>query len=968
MIKKTLYKIFGTRNERLLKIYAKTVVMINQLESTISQLSDEQLQAKTAEFKQRYQSGATLPQLLPEVFAVCREASRRILNMRHFDVQLIGGMVLNDGKIAEMRTGEGKTLVATLPAYLNAIEGKGVHVVTVNDYLAKRDATDLSKLYNFLGLSVGINLPDMSPEDKKAAYAADITYGTNNEFGFDYLRDNMVFEQRDKVQRPLNFGIVDEVDSILIDEARTPLIISGPAEGSDDLYIKLNKVPLLLMPQTEEKSDTGDFWVDEKNNNVVLSEAGHEKVEQIMLDMGLLKDGDSLYNVTNISLVHHLLASLKAHYVYNKDQHYVVQNGEIVIVDEFTGRLMSGRRWSDGLHQAVEAKEGVEIQRENQTMATITFQNYFRMYKKLSGMTGTADTEAYEFQQIYSLETVVIPTNKPMIRKDSNDKIYMNLEDKYNAIISDIRTCHECAQPVLVGTTSVENSEILSKLLNQAGLKHEVLNAKQHAREADIIVQAGRPGSITVATNMAGRGTDIILGGNPKPEISQIAADKGISEEQKQVKIQQIMTKWQDLNQKVLDAGGLHIIGTERHESRRIDNQLRGRSGRQGDPGSSCFYLSLADPLLRIFGGERMRGMMQRLGMDKGESIEHKWLSRSIESAQRKVEGHNFDIRKQLLDYDDVSNEQRRVIYQQRDDILAGENLSDITLGMINGVLDHLFDMYIPYKSMPENWDIDGLEAILKNEYLIDYSIKAKLKSDQRILESDIKAEILQLATDKYKTKMVEFAAKIENDIQNFVQSIIGQDKASWNISLLDDFCTQNGIILNKSLVAYVNENPDIDREGLLTYFIKSVVEPAKAFQVTRFERGVLLQHIDYYWREHLTQLEQLRQGIHLRGYAQKDPKQEYKQEAFNLFSDMLDNVKRDAAKVLLTVRLQGINDIPNDDIELIPAPKMIHNNAPIVLQQNLVQEVDKQRPIGRNAPCPCGSGKKYKHCHGKLA
>jgi preprotein translocase subunit SecA len=806
----------------------------------------------------------------------------------------------------------------------------------------------------------------MSPDDKKAAYAADVTYGTNNEFGFDYLRDNMVFEQNDKVQRPLNFAVVDEVDSILIDEARTPLIISGPAEGSDDLYIKLNKVPPLLTPQTEEKSDTGDFWVDEKNNNVILSEAGHEKVEQIMLDMGLLKDGDSLYNVTNISMVHHLLASLKAHYVYHKDQQYVVQNGEIVIVDEFTGRLMSGRRWSDGLHQAVEAKEGVEIQRENQTMATITFQNYFRMYKKLSGMTGTADTEAYEFQQIYSLETVVIPTNQPMVRKDYNDKIYMNMEDKYHAIVDDIRECHTRSQPVLVGTTSVENSEILSKLLTEAGLKHEVLNAKQHAREADIIVQAGQPGGVTVATNMAGRGTDIILGGNPKPQINQIRANDKLSEEQKQAQIEQVLAKWQDLNKQVLAAGGLHIIGTERHESRRIDNQLRGRSGRQGDAGSSRFYLSLDDPLLRIFGGDRMRSMMQRLGMAKGESIEHKWLSRSIESAQRKVEGHNFDIRKQLLDYDDVSNEQRRVIYQQRDEILVGENLSDITQGMINGVLDNQFDNYIPPKTLTEDWDIDGFEAILKNEYLIDYSIKAKLEANPKILESDIKEEIIHLAIEKYKGKMADFANKIEADIKNFVNGIIGDDKTTWNVSILDDFCNQNGIPLEISLVDYVAKNPDLSKEQLLAYFSQSVIEPSKLYQVNRFERGVLLQHIDYHWRDHLTQLEQLRQGIHLRGYAQKDPKQEYKQEAFALFSDMLDNIKRDAAKVLLTVRLQGIDDIPNDDIEAVSAPEMIHQNAPTILQPNVIPE--NERPISRNAPCPCGSGKKYKHCHGKLA
>jgi preprotein translocase subunit SecA len=966
MIKKILYKIFGTRNQRLLKGYSKIVVLINKLEPTISALSDEQLQAKTAEFKQRHQDGETLLQLLPEVFAVCREASLRVLNMRHFDVQLIGGMVLNDGKIAEMRTGEGKTLVATLPVYLNAITGLGVHVVTVNDYLAKRDATELSKLYNFLGLSVGINLPDLPPAEKKAAYMADVTYGTNNEFGFDYLRDNMVFDGPEKVQRSLSFAIVDEVDSILIDEARTPLIISGPAEGSEDLYIKLNKVPPLLTPQAEEKSEEGDFWVDEKNNNVILSEAGHEKVEQIMLDMGLLEAGDSLYNVTNISIVHHLLASMKAHYVYHKDQHYVVQNDEIVIVDEFTGRLMSGRRWSDGLHQAVEAKEGVKIQRENQTMATITLQNYFRMYKKLAGMTGTADTEAYEFQQIYSLETVVIPTNQPMVRQDNNDKIYMNLEDKYAAIVEDIKDCYKRSQPVLVGTTSVENSEVLSALLNKAGLKHEVLNAKQHAREADIIVQAGQPGGITVATNMAGRGTDIVLGGNPKPEINQIKADDSLNAEQKQAKISQAMEKWQALNKQVLDAGGLHIVGTERHESRRIDNQLRGRSGRQGDPGSSRFYLSLDDPLLRIFGGERMRSMMQRLGMTKGESIEHKWLSRSIESAQRKVEGHNFDIRKQLLDYDDVANQQRRVIYQQRDEILVGKDLSDISYGMINGVLDNLFDTHIPEKSMVENWDIEGFETTLKSEYLLDYDINRKLEENPRILESDIKAEILQLASETYKAKMAGFTKLVEDDMQNFAKSVIGEDKSTWNVAQLDNFCTQNDISVEKSFVDYVNETPNLSREELLAYFDEYVIKPSKAYQITRFERGVLLQHIDYYWREHLTQLEQLRQGIHLRGYAQKDPKQEYKHESFNLFSGMLDNIKRGAAKVLLTVRLQGINDIQNDDIEPSSFPQNIHREAPNLLEPHVVEE--NERPISRNAPCPCGSGKKYKHCHGKLA
>ncbi|MDQ5921432.1 MAG: preprotein translocase subunit SecA, partial [Pseudomonadota bacterium] len=657
MIKKFLYKIFGTRNDRLLKSYAKMVTKINQLESQAAGLTDIQIQNKTHEFRQRYTNGETINSMLPEVFAICREASRRMLNMRHFDVQLIGGMVLHDGKIAEMKTGEGKTLVGTLCAYLNAITGQGVHVITVNDYLAKRDAQEMGKLYNFLGLSVGVNLPDMSPLEKREAYKCDITYGTNNEFGFDYLRDNMVFDVVEKVQRPLSFAIVDEVDSILIDEARTPLIISGPSVASNDLYFKLDKIAPLLIRQDAEDSTSGDFWVDEKNNNVVLSEAGHIKVEQILIEQGLLTAKDSLYHVHNIGLMHHLLAALKAHYVYIKDQHYVVQDGEVIIVDEFTGRLMSGRRWSDGLHQAVEAKELVEIKEENQTLASITFQNYFRMYKKLCGMTGTADTEAYEFQQIYGLETVVIPTNKPMVRRDYNDKIYMNIQDKYAAIVEDIKDCHQNRQPVLVGTTSVENSEVLSQLLSNADLKHEVLNAKQHAREADIIAQAGSCGAITVATNMAGRGTDIILGGSPKPAIAKIEVDSALSSEQKQLQIDAVMERWREEHAKVIAAGGLCIIGTERHESRRIDNQLRGRSGRQGDPGSSRFYLSLDDPLLRIFGGERMRGMMQRLGMEKGESIEHKWLSRSIESAQRRVEGHNFEIRKQLLDYDDVAND-----------------------------------------------------------------------------------------------------------------------------------------------------------------------------------------------------------------------------------------------------------------------------------------------------------------------
>jgi preprotein translocase subunit SecA len=961
MIKKTLYKVFGTRNDRLLKSYNRTVAKINGLESEIAKLTDSEIQQKTFAFKERHKAGETLTSILPEAFAVCREASKRVLNMRHFDVQLIGGLVLHDGKIAEMKTGEGKTLVGTLSAYLNAITDKGVHVVTVNDYLARRDALEMSKLYNFLGLSVGINLPDMSPTEKRDAYAADITYGTNNEFGFDYLRDNMVFEALEKVQRPLNFAIVDEVDSILIDEARTPLIISGPAEGGNDLYTKLDQVPQMLTRQTAEDSEDGDFWVDEKNNNVVLSEAGHIKIEQILITMGLLAEGDSLYHVQNISLMHHLLAALKAHYVFIKDQNYVVQNGEVVIVDEFTGRLMSGRRWSDGLHQAVEAKEKVEIQKENQTMASITFQNYFRMYKKLSGMTGTADTEAYEFQQIYGLETVVIPTNKPMVRKDYNDKIYMNLDDKYQAVVADIIECNKRSQPVLVGTTSVENSEVLSALLSKANLKHEVLNAKQHAREADIIVQAGSPSAITVATNMAGRGTDIILGGNPKPEISKINNDDKLTDEQKRLQIEQVMSKWQANNQKVLDAGGLYIIGTERHESRRIDNQLRGRSGRQGDAGASRFYLSLDDSLLRIFGGERMRGMMQRLGMEKGESIEHKWLSRSIESAQRKVEGHNFDIRKQLLDYDDVSNDQRRVIYQQRDEILSGTDLSDITLGMIKGVLNQIIDTYIPPKSMEEMWDIAGLEKLLNDEFKVHVDIAQMIKDNPKIHEDEIKENILNIACDMYQQKMNVFAKRVEADIESFVSGMVTEDKSTWSIESLDMFCAQNSIELPESFESYIASHPDINRKELLEYFNNNIVNIGLR-QVNRFERGILLQHIDYHWRDHLTGLEQLRQGIHLRGYAQKDPKQEYKSESFNLFSGMLDNIKRDAAKMLLTVQIQGLDDIPNDDIEATDDDEI---TIPPVISD---AQVSDRSELSRNSPCYCGSGKKYKHCHGKLS
>ncbi|MCG9078301.1 preprotein translocase subunit SecA, partial [Laribacter hongkongensis] len=718
MIANILKKVFGSRNDRLLKQYRAVVNRINALESGLQTLDDAALAGKTAEFRARVEKGERLDSLLPEAFAVCREASRRVMGMRHFDVQLIGGMVLHDGKIAEMRTGEGKTLVATLPAYLNALAGKGVHVVTVNDYLASRDAGIMAPLYNFLGLSVGVNLSQMPHDAKQDAYAADITYGTNNEFGFDYLRDNMVYSPAERVQKPLSFAIVDEVDSILIDEARTPLIISGPADDNVDMYRRMNAIPALLVRQQAEDGE-GDYWVDEKAHTVMLSEAGFEHAEAALVAADLLKEGESLYSAANITLMHHLMAALRAHALFHRDQHYVVQDGEIVIVDEFTGRLMAGRRWSEGLHQAVEAKEGVNINRENQTLASITFQNYFRLYKKLAGMTGTADTEAYEFQQIYGLETVVIPTNRPMVRKDSLDLVYRTGQEKYNAILADITDCHQRGQPVLVGTTSIENSELLAGLLKQAGLPHNVLNAKEHAREADIIVQAGRPGVVTVATNMAGRGTDIVLGGNIAPEIKAIESDESLTADDKAQRIAALKAEWQARHDAVLAAGGLHIIGTERHESRRIDNQLRGRSGRQGDPGSSRFYLSLEDPLLRIFASERVSAIMQRLNMPEGEAIEHSWVTRAIENAQRKVEGRNFDIRKQLLEYDDVANDQRRVIYQQRNEILESEEVSDMIAAMRDDVLSQLFDTWMPPQSIEEQWDAAGLMRVLEADYQI---------------------------------------------------------------------------------------------------------------------------------------------------------------------------------------------------------------------------------------------------------
>ncbi|WP_050461514.1 preprotein translocase subunit SecA [Herbaspirillum autotrophicum] len=916
-----LTQIFGSRNQRLLKQYQKIVRQINALEAGIETLSDTELQAKTQEFKTRVGNGEKLDDILPEAFAVCREASKRVLKMRHFDVQLIGGMALHFGKIAEMRTGEGKTLMATLPAYLNALSGKGVHVVTVNDYLAQRDAEWMGKLYGWLGLSTGINLSQMEHDLKQGAYASDITYGTNNEFGFDYLRDNMVFDGADRVQRALNFAIVDEVDSILIDEARTPLIISGQAENHTDLYHKINAVPPLLTLQIGEETPDGkgkvdvpgDYTKDEKGHQVLLTEAGHEKAEEILTGMGLLPEGASLYDASNISLVHHLYAALRAHTLYHKDQHYVVQNGEVVIVDEFTGRLMTGRRWSDGLHQAVEAKEGVKIQNENQTLASITFQNYFRMYGKLSGMTGTADTEAYEFQEIYSLETVVIPPNRPSARKDRQDQVYKTSQEKYQAMLHDIQDCYERGQPVLVGTTSIENSELLSGILAKANLPHNVLNAKQHAREAEIIAQAGRPKMITIATNMAGRGTDIVLGGNVEKQIQIIEADGALSDTDKLSQSQTLRDEWQSLHDHVVNAGGLHIIGTERHESRRVDNQLRGRSGRQGDPGSSRFYLSLDDALLRIFAGDRVRAIMDRLKMPEGEPIEAGIVSRSIESAQRKVEARNFDIRKQLLEYDDVANDQRKVIYQQRNELLEASDVSEMIASLREGVFTDLFRTYVPAESVEEQWDIPALEAALNSEWQLNVPLAAMLEAEPDLTEEEILERVLAAATATY-------AAKVD---------VVGKEAFSG------------------------------------------------------FERSVMLQSIDSHWREHLAALDHLRQGIHLRGYAQKNPKQEYKREAFELFAQMLDLIKNEVIKIVMTVRIESREEIEAAEEELSQSHvENVHyqhadfdaNAAPEeLLAPTAVASAPDQSQgnalpkVGRNDPCPCGSGKKYKQCHGKL-
>lgn len=919
MLPKLLTQIFGSRNDRLLKQYRRVVEKIASLEAATAALSDEALKGKTAEFRARLEQGHTLDDLLPEAFAVVREAGKRVLRMRHFDVQLIGGMTLHNGKIAEMRTGEGKTLMATLPVYLNALAGKGVHLITVNDYLARRDAEWMGRLYNYLGMSVGVNVPGLTREEKQAAYGADITYGTNNEFGFDYLRDNMVYETGDRVQRGLNFAIVDEVDSILIDEARTPLIISGQAEDHTELYVRINAVVPALKRQIGEEDprtgegviEPGDFTVDEKGHQVTLTESGHERAEELLAQAGLLVAGASLYDPANITLMHHVYAALRANHLYHRDQHYVVQNGEVVIVDEFTGRLMTGRRWSDGLHQAVEAKEGVEIQSENQTLASITFQNYFRMYTKLGGMTGTADTEAYEFQEIYGLETVVIPPNRPTQRKDELDLVYKTEREKYNAVVEDIRDCVSRGQPALVGTTSIENSEKLSALLTKAAIPHQVLNAKQHEREALIVAQAGRPGTITIATNMAGRGTDIVLGGNVEKQVEHIEADESIAPEDKARQIKQLQDEWQALNEQVKAAGGLRIIATERHESRRIDNQLRGRSGRQGDPGASRFYLSLEDPLMRIFAGDRVKAIMERLKMPEGEAIEAGIVSRSLEGAQRKVEARNFDMRKQLLEYDDVANDQRKVIYQQRNEILEATSLVNQIANLREGTMEDLTRAFVPAESVEEQWDLPSLQKALREEYLLDVPIAEQVEKSESVNDEDVVAMVVTAAKAAFQGKL----------------DLVGEE------------------------------------------------------QFTPFMRMVLLQHLDTNWREHLAALDYLRQGIHLRGYAQKNPKQEYKREAFELFSQLIDTVKTDVTKVLLTVRVQTQEQAAQaaqaieERVEHVSNVQYTHPNEDGSVSQEAAPESLSaanpnlpDRRVGRNDPCPCGSGKKFKECHGKLA
>ncbi|MFZ1909872.1 MAG: preprotein translocase subunit SecA [Burkholderiales bacterium] len=923
MIPNVLTKIFGSRNERLLKQYSRKVARINALEPEISALTDTQLRAKTDEFRKRIADSVAgvaeeertealkdaIEKLLPEAFAVVREAGKRTLRMRHFDVQLIGGMVLHYGKIAEMRTGEGKTLVATLPAYLNALGGRVVHIVTVNDYLAQRDAAWMGKLYGFLGLTVGVNIPQLEPDEKRKAYATDIVYGTNNEFGFDYLRDNMAMHVEEKYQRGLHYAIVDEVDSILIDEARTPLIISGQAEDRTEIYVRMNEVAPLLTRQKEENGP-GDFWVDEKNHQILLSESGHARAEEVLARVGLLPQGASLYEPAYINLVHQLYAALRAHHLFLRDQHYVVQNGEVIIVDEFTGRLMQGRRWSDGLHQAVEAKEKVSIQNENQTLASITFQNYFRLYGKLAGMTGTADTEAFEFQDIYGLETVVVPTHKRMIRDDRLDLVYRTAPEKYKAIIDDIRDCYTRGQPVLVGTTSIENSELLSSLLDKDKLPHQVLNAKQHAREAEIVAQAGRPKMVTIATNMAGRGTDIVLGGNVDKQVELIEADEAILLPDKAARIEKLRSEWQQLHDDVVASGGLHIIGTERHESRRVDNQLRGRAGRQGDPGSSRFYLALEDPLLRIFAGDRINRIMVMLKMPEGEAIEHAMVSRSIESAQTKVEARNFDIRKQLLEYDDVANDQRKTIYALRNELLESQDVSARIADLRAGVLTDVVRSHVPEESVEEQWDIAGLEATLKSELNLDLPLKQWLDKEPDLHDETLLERVIEKANEAYAAKVPEGAE----------------------------------------------------------------------VSFRQYERYVMLQILDGHWREHLAALDHLRQGIHLRGYAQKNPKQEYKREAFELFGAMLESVKLEVTKTLAVVEIRATEALAEvDDEQHVENIRMQHpslDDVQLGAEDEALASAAAKKPqptvrptqkVGRNDPCPCGSGKKYKHCHGKL-
>ena len=896
MVTQVLKKLFGSRNARLVKRMRAQVKAINALEESMAALGDDELRAKTDEFRQRYASGETLDDLLNEAFAVVREAGKRAMGMRHFDVQLIGGMVLHQGKIFEMRTGEGKTLVATLPVYLNALSGKGVHVVTVNDYLARRDSEWMGRIYRFLGLTVGVVVSDQAPDEKRAAYASDITYGTNNEFGFDYLRDNMAFSVAEKFQRELNFAVVDEVDSILIDEARTPLIISGPAEESTELYNKINTIVPKLVKQEEEEGP-GDYSVDEKAKQVYLTEQGHETIERLLVERGLLQQDGNLYDASSISLLHHVNAALRAHALFHREVDYIVQNNEIVIIDEFTGRMMTGRRWSEGLHQAIEAKEGVPIQNENQTLASITFQNYFRLYNTLSGMTGTADTEAFEFQHIYGLEVVVIPTHRAMIRKDMADLVYRTLAEKDDAIAEDILDCHQRGQPVLVGTISIDKSEHLSKMLNKLKIPHEVLNAKQHEREAHIVAEAGKPGGVTIATNMAGRGTDIVLGGNLEIELEAAGDDAS-----KQEKIRQA---WEQRHQEVLDAGGLHVIGTERHESRRIDNQLRGRSGRQGDPGSSRFYLSMEDDLMRIFGSDRVSGLMQKLGMQEGEAIEHPWVSRAIANAQRKVEGRNFDIRKQLLEYDDVANDQRKVIYEQRNRLMEADDISESIKSLRFDVVNQVVDFSIPPQSLEEQWDIPGLESSLENEFGVVVPVGDWLKQDASLEEQLIRDRILEVLDNEHEKKAES----------------IGQDV------------------------------------------------------MRQFEKEVMLNVLDSQWKDHLAAMDHLRQGIHLRGYAAKNPKQEYKREAFELFSDMLERIKHDVISLLARVQIRSDEDIEALERQRRAQTEMEYVHQDLGQDVREVEEYEAPTPmvrnqpkIGRNAPCPCGSGKKYKHCHGKLA